>query len=249
MRFLKTGLPVFLLVAAAANSAFAAGGLIQSLPKASAWVKYNIQINAVEPQVKESTGTLVVKLLGRVTENGEVHRWVEIEMNAEEDGKKQHSVLKALIREKDLQPNAKTSINILRGWQLLENGETKVGPKELAENERSPNGHFALFIRTQIKNETTVKKAKTIDYQKGQLKMESARTGDVEVSLGPNAPAELKNSVKQTVWNHKSIPTGTAAITFQVVMLRKDVVAMKVNMKLEVQDFGNDAKSALPDKK
>lgn len=249
MSLWKTAAPFVVAVAAFADSAFAGGGFLQTLPKDGTWVTYNMEMKAEEGPMQEMSGTMKLKSVGTVKEKGKTYRWLEIEMRGEQNGMKQHTILKALIGEKELKPGAKGELEILRGWQQNTRGDTKMDPKELSAAELGGRGPLAMFFGTRLKDQKTVKQTKTIAYQKGELKIASAVAGDVQIELNENAPKDFKQSMRQTIWKHKSIPTGTAAIEMQMEISRQDKLLAKFKMVFNVQDFGKDAKSALPDKK
>lgn len=238
-----------LLVGLATPSAFAGGGFLQKLPKDGTWVEYNIEMKTDGPQMQDMTGTMKLKSVGSATENGEKYRWFEIEFKGESNGMKQNAVIKALIREKELKAGAKDGIKILRGWQQTTDGGKKMDPKELSETELSANGPIGFFFGTKLTKTKKVKQAKEIQYQKGKLKLTEATTGELNLKLNENTPKGFKQKVKQTIWKHKSVPTGTAALEVQMEVHNKDKLLMKMRMMCNVQDYGTGAKSSLPDKK
>ena len=101
------------IVCTLSNSAYA-GGLITTLPQDGTWPKFNVEILAEKPQNMNLTGTLTVRSVGRVTEKGKKYRWIEIDFQMEQNGKKQKNVIKLLVAEKDAKPGAKKSPEILR---------------------------------------------------------------------------------------------------------------------------------------
>ena len=240
-----------LLIGLAASSAYAGGGFLQTLPKDGTWVEYNVEMKAEAGPMQEMSGTMKLKSVGTVTENGEKYRWFEIVFKGESNGMKQDTIIKALIREKELKAGAKakSDIKILRGWQQATVGDKKMDPKELSEIELSGKGPVSFFFGPNLKKVEKVKKAKEIVYQKGKLKLSEATTGELDLNFNPNAPEGFKQKGKQTIWKHKSIPTGAAALEVQMEVHNKDKLVMKMRMMFNVQDYGKGAKSALPDKK
>lgn len=250
MRFLKTALLLLLAVAIPASTTFAAGGFLQKLPKDGTWVKYNLEAKVGQAPMAEMTGTITFRSVGKVVENGEAFRWIEMEFEGEQNGKQKHQVMKVLVREKDLRPGAETPLKVLRGWnQFLVEG-AKQPPKEFSELERSANGPVAFYFRVPLKDAKSIKRARQIFYQKGRFDLATAHAGAGDITLmNDNAPADVKYAARYTVWSHKSVPTGTAAMEIELKMSRKDKVIVKMTMKFDLQDYGTGAKSALPDKK
>jgi hypothetical protein len=226
-------------------AAFAGGGLLQSLPKDGTWTKYYMEMKQEAPATKEVIGEFTLKSVGSVTENGKKCRWIEIEMKAEEGGKKRHSIMKFLVNEKHLKPGSKEAPEVVRGWNRQDTGSEV---KELSEMEKNPNGMMSIFFGGHRKDVKTLKDAKVVDYQKGKLKITDGTSGKLEMDLGPNAPQGFKYDVTQSLWSHKSVPFGTAAMELKMLIKRKEMVVANMTMKFTVQDHGTGAKSALPDK-
>lgn len=249
MRLWKTTLP-FMLAVVVASQAALAGGFVQKLPKDGTWVEYNIEAKGdAGGTAIEMSGTMKLKSVGTVTENGEKYRWIEIDSQMEVMGMKQRSVMKALAREKDFKADAKGPVKILRGWQQNQRGDTKMEAKKLTDEELSPTGQMSFLFGPKLKREKTIKSKKTIEYQKGKLEIATASTGEMEIKTSPNAPAEFKQKGKLTIWMHKAVPTGTAAMQMQMETLRKEMKISNMKMTISVQDYGKGAKSALPENK
>jgi len=226
-------------------AAFAGGGLLQSLPKDGTWTKYYMEMKAESPRMMEMSGEFTIKSVGKVTEDGKSCRWIEIEMQGEEAGKKKHHVIKFLISEESFKPGSKKAPEILRGWKR-EDADSEV--KEIDEMEKNPNGMMAIFFGGNRKDVKKLKDAKAIDYQKGKLKITDGTAGKLSLDLGANAPQGIKYDVTQSLWTHKSVPFGTAAMELKMVITIKDKVASNMKMKFTVQNHGTGAKSLLPEK-
>lgn len=202
-------------IAVAPSRTDAGGGLVQALPEDGKWTKYSFTMKAEAPQQQELSGTFTLRSVGKVTENGKAARWIEIEMKGTENGKEKYSLMKFLINEKGLKPGEKGSIEILRGWNK---SDANAEIKELSDMEKDPRGMMSIFFDGTRKDVRKLKKTKVIDYQKGQLKIKNGTTSKLDISLGPNSPKGLKYDVSQSVWPHKSIPFGTAAMELKMTM-------------------------------
>ena len=247
---MRLTLPLTLVavLVASSSSASSAGGLLETLPKDGSWTKYYMEIKSEKP-MQTMTGTFIIRSVGSVTENGEKCRWIEMQMEGERNGKKQHSIFKILVKEKDFKPGSKSVLEIVRGWkQNKADGEVK----ELTDREKSPDGEVAILFGGKRKDVKKLKTEKVIDYQKGKLKITTGTTGTLELKPAPNTPADFKYTFVQSVWPHKNVPFGTAAMELQMEIKIKDMVVSKMKMTFTVQDHGTggkQAKSALPDKK
>jgi hypothetical protein len=243
----------FLALASMANVAHSAGGLIQKLPKDGEWVTYYFEMKSMaQQQAQTMTGTFTVKSVGSVMENGEKCRWIEIEMKGVEEGgeagegKKKMHLTKVLVRENDFAPGSKTAGKILRGWKK---DSAKAELKELSEFDKKGNGSAGMLFGGNRKDVKVLKKEKVIDYQKGQLKVAQGTIGKLDVKFADNAPKGIKYEVSQSVWPHKKVPFGTAAMELRMKVSFMGMTAMDMKMTFSFQGNGTGAKSVLPDKK
>jgi hypothetical protein len=239
-------LAAFVAVLAVTGSASAGGGLLQSLPKDGTWTKYYMEMKSETPGMKEMSGEFTIKSVGAATEDGKTCRWIEIEMTGEEGGKKKHHVMKFLINEKYFKPGSKAAPEILRGWTRQDTGSEI---KELSDMEKNPRGMMSMFFGGNRKDVKKLKDAKLVDYQKGKLKITDGTSAKLDLDAGPNAPPEMKYDVTQSLWSHKTVPFGTAAMELHMIIKIKDNVAANMKMKFTVLDHGTGAKSVLADKK
>ena len=249
MKLWKLCLPVVVAVVSCAGTASAGGGFLQKLPKDGTWVRYYVDMKADGPAKQEMSGTMTLKSVGTATEDGEKCRWIEMKFDGEQNGQKHVAILKFLIREKDLADGKKGPPKVLRGWSMNQVGDMKSEAKELTDFQKAGNGEAAMIVGGKLKDAKTLKQEKTIDYQKGQLKIPTAHTGILDVKFAENMPAGFKYNAWQTVWKHKSIPFGAAAVELKVEMHNKEQLLMKMKMSFAVQEYGAKAKSELPDKK
>lgn len=242
----RPAIATLLLALAIPASAFGAGGLVQTLPKDGSWTKYYCE--AESPQEK-FTGTMVVKSVGRTVENGKPCRWIEFAMTRTDGGKERRRVTKLLIDEASLKPGSKKVPAIIRGWKKNA-AESRV--EELSERDKDPaniNGATWFLFGGSRKTVKTLKQAKTIDFQKGQLKIAEGKSATLEiVPRTKNSKGNVKFQVEQSFWTHKSVPFATAASEWTITLKSGDKAASKMKMKLTAQEYGTGAKSALPEK-
>lgn len=249
MRSVASALLFAAVVGFAASSAHAAGGFVQSLPKDGEWVKFSVESDSRAGLAAGGSGTMTLRSVGTVQEKGETCRWLEMDFDGDTNGTKVRAVMKFLVREKDFKPDAKEPPKVLRGWKMGRAGDNKDDVTELSNEEMSPGGPASMFLSTKLKDAKTVKEAKTIDYQKGRLKVESAELGELEMDAPQYVPQGFSSKFRQTIWKHKAVPFGTAAAAIDIKVKQNDNVLQDMTMKFEVLDHGKDAKSAFPDKK
>lgn len=221
-----------------------AGGLIQKLPKDGAWIRYTITFKQTGPYERESTLDATLKLVGTTMHGGEKCRWVEWKNILSDGGKASTSILKLLIREADLKAGAKPVVRIIRAFHRDPRGNVV----EWKQDQVSQSTHGTLMFGA-IKKPKTIKSARTIEYQKGKLKITSAVTGEIALKWPGKLPADARHVVTRTIWKHKSVPFGAAVVEMKRQFFLKDKVTATTTTTHVVQDFGTGAKSALPDKK
>ncbi len=247
-RYSSAILMVAVLIVSSSSMAHARG-FVQSLPKDGAWTTFHMEMTNDGQADQNMTGTFTVRSVGVVTENNEKCRWIELQSEGELNGVKQASIMKFLVREKDLKTGAKTPMRIIRGWQKNQAmGEVR----ELTDEEKKPNGMVTMFFGGKLKDSKKLAGEKVIDYQKGQIKVASGTKGNLEVKLPGSATNSVGNNVKfevtQSVWAHKKIPFGLAEMKLVMKMSIGGNQMMEMNMTFTLQDHGTGAKSALPDK-
>lgn len=223
-----------------------AGGLIHTLPADGSWVKYSMSMKNVGATMIEASGTLTVRTVGTVTENGEKCRWIELESLTTQDGKQKSGVMKLLIREKDFAADAIAAPTILRGWK-------KSSEKAIAgidENDKAEKSSSTMFFGKAGTNVKPLKQEKIIDHQKGKLTIASGLTG--ELKFDPTGGKKLKGIEFNTIqshWTHKSLPFGTGAMELVMKVNFNGATVSTMTMKFTMLDYGTGAKSVLPDKK
>lgn len=235
-------------IALFASASAQAAAIIQSLPKDGSWAKFHLEITNDRQANQNMLGTMTIRSVGTVMENGEKCRWLEMQMEGEQDGKKQKNVMKFLVRERDLKAGAKGNVSILRGWQK---NSLQGDVKELSHDEKAPNGPLSIFFGRTVKSSEKLKKEKVIDYQKGRLRIAEGTKSKLDFAPpgNPNVNLKIKYDVTLTTWPHKSIPFGTAAAGISMQVIVNNNVSLTTTMKLTMEDYGTGAKSALPDKK
>lgn len=224
-----------------------AGGLIHTLPADGSWVKYNMSMKNEGMVSIEGKGSLTIRLVGTVTENGEKYRWVELESVAMQNGQQKAGVMKLLIREKDLADGAVASPQIVRGFKKQQGGAVE----SITERDKARGGSAMMFFGRPQKNVKPLNQEKVVAHQKGKLKIANGTSGelDFDPTGGAGNPNGAQFETTQSLWSHKSLPFGTAAMELVMKVSFQNNVISTMTMKFNVQDYGTAAKSALPDQK
>ncbi len=219
-----------------------ANGLIQQLPKDGSWVRYFLNLKSEQPD-EADTGTLTIRSVGQVMVEGKPCRWIEFQFTTNKQQDSGAQIVKVLVPEKHLQKGAKPVANIVRGWQKQGNSDPEPLPAE-----RSTEVEF--FLPGPLKDVKQLKQKKVIDYQRGQLKCDSAFTGAYSLTppeLREALPEGFSFTLRYTLWPHKAAPFGVAAATMQITVKQNDKVLQDATAEFTLEDFGIGAKSALPD--
>jgi hypothetical protein len=209
----------------------------------------------------ERTGRTTIRFTGTVVEKGERHRyveWTDAPEQSGDDGKKttKKSVRKFLVTEKSLRESRHPLREFVRGWS----GEEGKPPVPIEADRRSReladaiDGRYLLFLPGVMSAASSTRKPRAVDYQKGQLRVESGRTGTHETRYQPRPGLDFSWKTDYQVWRHKDVPLGMASAKTATVIIIK-----QANGKPMVRDFGRiewwveawgtDAKSAFPDAK
>ncbi len=222
-----------------------AGGLIQTLPKAGSWATYRMAMKNEGPNKSEMTGTLTLRNVGSITEQGEKCCWIELQFKTTEKDKQRTGVMKLLVREKEFAPKAKSLPTVIRGWK----NENDQPAKKLNADDRETKGIAVMVFAPPKSAVTPLKKEKVIDFQKGKLKIDAGKTGPIDFNpVVGTVPAEIMFETIQSIWTHQSVPFGAAAMEVVTTVSRKGNTEGKMTMTFTLHDYGTGAKSAIPGK-
>jgi len=229
------------------------------LPKDGAWARYYVQSKG--PDGTEHTFHTTIRFVGTVVEKGKRCRWVEWTEAVPadgDDGKKtiRKSVLKFLFTEKSLRESSQPLPEFIRGWS----GEEGKPPSPLETTQRNRettniSGTNLVFLPGVLKTTKATRNPRTVDYQQGQLRLKTGRSGTYEAVYHPSTvPLVFTWKTDYELWLHKDVPLGMASTRMKMVFIRKDAKGKKTVRDLAtiewwVEAWGTDAKSAFPDAK
>lgn len=240
---IRTSLATIAALGLAVSAARAGGGLLQTLPKDGSWAKYYVELkNSAQPK-ENTTGILKIASVGRVAENGEDCRWIELDFRGEQNGMKNSQVLKLLLREKDLRAGSKATIQPVRGYMQEDDGK----PKELIEANAVLVRLFTTLVAGRATETKPEKQGRTVDSLRGRLKIAEAETGKLTFRPDENAADGLKFHIRQSLWKHKNVPFGVAAMRLAVEAREKQKTTQTMRFTFDVQDYRTSgARSVLP---
>jgi len=221
----------FLTLAAAAARA---DGLIYQLPKDGAWALFELSATVKMGDTEEKrTGTLRVASVGSVTEKDEPCRWIEVafETKWEKRTEKERQVVKALVPEKFLKKGESPVDHLLRGW--IRNHETK--PRKLDPKD-FPFAHLRAVLVGPVRD------AKQLDEVVVESKLGKLPCAGVAGQLDSKSLGHEVESAKVETRLNAKAPFGVVAARWIL-----DYEEAKVTVDLKLVDFGDKAKSELPD--
>jgi hypothetical protein len=205
-----------------------ADGLIRKLPGNGAWVKYHAVLVGGGT---EMIGSVDLRSVGTVVQNGEACRWIELEFH---DGPEvEPTVYKLLIPEKELRSGVDPVDHIVRAWEKTPDAEAK----RIDDTAVLDRGFVGAFLHGPVEKPKKLDEVKQVPYQDGNLKCAGIH-GDRPIEW-PNFKATLRS----TTWTNEKVPFGVAALIVELIDQNSEST---LKVELTVSEFGMDAKSKLP---
>jgi hypothetical protein len=223
------------------------------LPSDGWWVRYF----AIEKSQGREEWTLkhTFSLVGTTTENDRLCRWVELNSVQVINGTEKREIVKFLVPEQELLGSEKPLDSLVRAWQKLEDGQVELlkfnqplGLPGFAASADFVYGiRFVIFPGPQQKSKL-IAEERVIDFQRGRLKVAEGRSGTFIATRRALTTGQKQTfHLDFTVWNHHDLSPGFVALKSRLELSRDDKVGAAVISEWTVEDFGVDAKSALPD--
>jgi hypothetical protein len=247
MRVLQTTAAVLVLTLGAATAC--ADGLLYQLPKDGTWATYQFDFSVSHGQygVQTVKGTIRMASVGVVTENGQPCRWIEVAMEpqfekgAAPPGGGTKQVIKVLIPENFLAKDQTPLDHAIRAWKWAKGEGEPEKMKDLRDPDDAP---IHVILSGPLKDAKQLPKAE-VEGKLGKLLCEGV-TGSLELKLSGGAMFRyvLENRM------HGRAPFGVVTSRWTVVNVKGYKTAgTKQDWNLKLIDFGEDAKSELPDAK
>jgi hypothetical protein len=232
----------FLLVLPAALAR--ADGLLCQLPKDGSWATYDLDMGTKMPggEVAKAKGTVWLASVGQTIENGEPCRWIEVEfkitMTMGEHKREEIEVNKLLIPEKYLAKGESPLEHVLRAW--MKHGEA--APRKLEKPNSIDAGPLPLVLSGPWKDAKQLDKA-AVDCKLGKVACAGVQ-GTLEFKIhGGNMKCKLEKRL------HADSPFGVAASRWTLEMPDGPSGMGAMDWNLKLVDFGENAKSKMPDSK
>lgn len=227
-----------LWLALSAPSAFA-DGLIQSLPDDGAWVRYNVTCARNRREVEDALiATLTLRSVGMTQHNGQPHRWIEFEWRSQNEagGDEGLEVTKWLILESELRPTGSPREHVARAWERRNAREVRF--RNLSETILDD-----LYLPSPLSDRKSEAVSRTVEYQRGRLDLEHCVTGS---SNWQNPTGTTATRMTHRYWAGDSVPFGVAAARQTLEITAGRNVVGQYEWQFEMNDYGMDAASALP---
>lgn len=221
-----------------------AGGVFQQLPKDGSWAEYYLQFTMRD---QETTGSLRVRSVGQQQFNGQTCRWLELELKVPEGADIEPGLVKMLVPEQAITAEESIQENILKGY--YRDGEGRVNP--FSDLNKLNYAFFTQFCTGGLENVKKEPIDKSLDFQKGKLELTERIKGTASATLVVSLKPGMVTWRVESDYNlilHEKVPFGLASSKVKHVLHIKDK-QRPLEVKLTLTDYGNDAKSALPEHK
>jgi hypothetical protein len=225
------------------------------LPDDGWWVRYFVTMRGNQPN-DESTIKRTYALVGTAIENNQKCRWVEMKSVPVVDGKDLPGVVvKFLVPERELLNSGKPLESLVRCWKKDADGAVEAqkfnqprGAGGFAGSADFWFGGDLLFLPGVQRNSKAVNEKNTVEYEHGRLEIAEARAFKYQASRPAPVDDRKQEFVFEcTVWNHPAVAPGFAALRERVEYRISDTLVQAGSEEYVLQDFGTDAKSAMPE--
>lgn len=221
-----------------------ADGLIRKLPDDGTWATFKTEgyKEKRDKRKETSTGWLRISSVGRVTEDGQPCRWLEVDSTYSNGGRpERRSIDKLLLPEKYLAAGEAPGEHVLRGWTRFDQPEQGQVRKLGLIDGKSYPGQSAFVLVGPASDERRLEPIE-VDHKKlGRITCERV-TGTFRFKA-PAAPEARDVSGTFEARLHEGAPFGV--VWYEIVTPSPD--GRELKMTLSLDDLGPTAVSALPD--
>jgi len=202
--------------------------LLGTLPEDGRWAKYNLRVQAAN---QDQTMTWTVRSVGQFQQGGRDVRCIETEIAAG-NGDIPPAVHRMLVPLDAFGPNKHALGQTVRMWKR--EGTNAV------ESFDSITGDpiTALFLVGATENVRKLEQKEAIDWQRGKLAC------DVFTGKSTQMIGDGKFHMTWTILRHQEVPFGLAGLRMKITI---EDQPDSIDVTLTLQDFGKDAKAALPE--
>lgn len=219
-------------------------GLFQKMPHDGAWASFRMTNRLSGPSARESVreGELRISCVGRVLENGQNCRWIEIrDENRHINGRVAYvTITKFLIAEDALQLGKAGHRDILRVWRRKDMDDVELIPGPIEQPMR-----FGLFFpgATTDADEPVKLEPQTFRVNGKATRIDSVSHQQTEFDT-PN----YHHVLKFRLWKHAAAPFGVAGARIESQASQNSRPHHSFLRNFELIEWGDDATSELPDR-
>lgn len=232
------------LLAAAATSA-RADGLVYQLPADGSWAQYDLEATmSGGGEARTADGLVRVASVGRVTENDQPCRWIEVRFEIK-DAKRplEVMVLKVLVPEKNLAKGQDPLAHAVRAW--IKKGQDRP-PQELKDPGNIDQGPLPLVLAAPMKDQKDLEPVPFDSKKTGKLRSKGVEGKVAFPMKGPGG--NLQGTVESRLYD--KAPFGTVSSHWALELKGPDATkSLKASFDLKLADFGTGAKSEMPNEK
>lgn len=212
-------------------------GMLYQLPEDGAWVQFDLTaVSKFGSREEDAKGTLRMASVGRITENREPHRWIEVKFDAKtSDGKNEVLLSKVLVPEKFLKKGEKPLAHVIRAW--LRKDDKKPEKIDIANDFRNLEDSPWLVILAGPLKDAKQLDAITVESKRGKLSCAGVN------GTMPLGGQDSKGVVSVETRLHDNAPFGVVSSRWVLTHGKEGTMTFQ----LKLADYGTKAQSELPD--
>jgi hypothetical protein len=245
---------LFVIAVLANGVALRADDASPKLPEDGWWVRYYVTWKH-EQANDEITFKRTYSLVGTTTENDQRCRWVEMKTVQTVNGIEGMDVIKFLVPERELLQGEKPLESLLRCWRRTADGQVQaqrfsqpLGVPGFSSSADFAFGRDFVVFPGPRKKFTVVDERKVIEYQHGRLEIAKGRASQHTATRQALTNGEKQDfTTNFTVWDHSKLAPAYAALSARIDHEKDGVLIRTISMEFAIEDFGTDARSALPE--
>ena len=249
---------VFSLFSISLTAGLYADGLIRRLPADQTWASYDVATTIIHQDGSrtDSTGTLVVRSVGKTRINGREYRWLEFEHSWEQEPTENNahryhsSIQKVAIDQSVFSKNTHSTSGILTGFGSKTSAVEKPKKWEYARfhilkpgvGSKSGLGPLDYYAHAPFNHATEIGRKK-ITVAGETLDCIGIEQSETTHKLGGNRQNVTTTAYRQ--WASDDTPFGV--VNYQFEVLRMDGTSFEQHLTL--RSIGENAKTSLPNAK
>ena len=211
----------------------------------AAWARFEMDGVGTDPdgKVVTRTGTFTLSSVGTCVVDGRKCRWIEVTEDGKSDGKAYTSTQKLLIPEDDLAKGKEPLRDVLKAWTKDSadgNNAREIADLDGAAGQSYLQNSFAYILHGPFNSESELPAAR-IESKLGALECNGIAAFERTIVR------EIGIESSYTIRLHEKAPFGVVSWEVETKVKRAGQLISTGTLKLKLIDFGNHAKSAIPE--